>query len=84
MVNYRSHINIFELPAGDSSKTKVYILPLYGQGGDLATATVAFKDINGDNKPDMIIVINQVTHIAYINDNEQFRPLKPGEQTALY
>ncbi len=83
-VNYRSHIEIVELPAGDSSKAKIYTLPLYGQGLDLAVVTLAFKDVNGDGKPDMIIMINQVTHIVFINDSGQFRPLKSGEQTTPY
>ena len=83
-VNYRSHIEIIELPAGDSAKAKIYSLPLYGQGLDLAVVTLAFKDVNEDGKPDMIINVNQVAHIAYINDSGQFRPLKSGEQTTPY
>ncbi|HEX6553755.1 MAG TPA: VCBS repeat-containing protein [Ktedonobacteraceae bacterium] len=83
-LNFRSHIQIIELPAGDSAKAKIYSLPLYGQGLDLTVVTLAFKDVNGDGKPDMIISINQVTHIVFINDNGQFRPLKSGEQTTSY
>jgi hypothetical protein len=82
-INYHSQIQIIEEPAGDASHAKIYTLPLYGQGEDLAVVTLSFKDVNGDGKPDMIISVAN-THIAYINDNEQFRPLKPGEQTTPY
>jgi hypothetical protein len=58
-------------------------LPLYGDGEDLAVVTLSFKDVNGDGKPDMIITVAN-THIAYINENGQFRPLKPGEQVSQY
>jgi hypothetical protein len=82
-VNYRSSIQIIEEPAGDTSKAKIYMLPLYGQGEDLAVVMLSFRDLNGDNKPDMIISVAS-THIAYLNENNQFRPLKPGEHVSQY
>ena len=83
-LNFRSHIQIIEFPAGDTSKAKLYQgLPLYGDGEDLAVVTISFKDVNGDGKPDMIITVAN-THIAYINDSGQFRPLRPGEQVSQY
>jgi hypothetical protein len=81
-LNFRSHIQIIEFPAGDTTKAKIYQgLPLYGDGEDLAVVTITFKDVNGDGKPDMIISVAN-THIAYMNENGQFRPLKPGEQVS--
>ncbi len=83
-LNFRSHIQIIEFPAGDTTKAKIYQgLPLYGDGEDLAVVTLSFKDINGDGKPDMIISVAN-THIAYINENGEFRPLKPGERVSQY
>ena len=83
-MNFRSHIQIIEFPAGDTTKAKIYQgLPLYGDGQDLAVVTISFRDVNGDGKPDMIINVAN-THIAYINDNGQFRPLKPGEHVSQY
>ena len=83
-MNFRSHIQIIEFPAGDTTKAKIYQgLPLYGDGQDLAVVTLMFKDVNGDGKPDMIINVAN-THIAYINDGGQFRPLKPGEHVSQY
>ena len=46
---------VIEFPAGDSSKAKIYALPLYGDNQDLAVVTLSFKDVNGDNKPDLIV-----------------------------
>ena len=83
-MNFRSHIEIIEFPAGDTLKAKIYpVAPLYGDSQSLTAVTLAFKDISGDGKPDMIIMVSN-THIAYINDNGQFRPLKPGEQVSQY
>ncbi len=83
-MNFRSHIEIIEFPAGDTLKAKIYpVAPLYGDSQSLTAVTLAFKDISGDGKPDMIINVSN-THIAYINDNGQFRPLKPGEQVSQY
>jgi len=83
-LNFRSHIQVIEFPAGDTTKAKLYQgLPLYGDGQDLAVVTITFKDMNGDGKPDMIISVAN-THIAYLNDSGQFRPLRPGEQVRAY
>jgi len=83
-MNYRSHVIIVEFPGGDTTHARLYQGPaLYGDGQDLAAVTLAFKDINSDNKPDMILVVG-ATHIAFINDGGQFRLLKPGEQVASY
>jgi hypothetical protein len=81
-MNYHSQIQIIEFPGGNTSHAKIYQgLPLYGGRQDLAVVTLSFRDLNGDNKPDMIIIVGNA-HIAYINDQGQFRPLKPGEQVS--
>jgi hypothetical protein len=70
------------LPGGDASKAKIYVGPsLFGDESDLDPVTLTFRDVNGDGKPDMIIHVAG-TNIIYINDNGQFRPVKPGEQVA--
>jgi len=79
-INFNRRIEIIEFPGGDISHAKLYLGPsLFGDGEDLAVVTLSFKDVNGDGKPDMIINVAN-THIIYLNDNGQFRPLKPGEQ----
>jgi hypothetical protein len=78
-INLNRHIQIIELPGGDSSKAKIYIGPvLIGDGQDLAVVTLSFKDVKGDGKPDMIVNV-QNSRFVFINDNGSFRPARPGE-----
>jgi hypothetical protein len=79
-INLNHRIEIIEFPAGDAAHAKVYVaLSLMGDDETLAVVTLSFKDVNGDNKPDMIVTVGE-THYIFINDNGQFRPLKAGEQ----
>jgi hypothetical protein len=82
-MNLNRHIIIIEFPGGDPTKAKDYLGPsLFGDGQDLTPATLSFKDVNGDGKPDMIVHIQDQT-LVFINDRAQFRPLKPGEHITL-
>jgi hypothetical protein len=79
-INLNRRIEIIEVPAGDAAHAKIYFaLSLIGDGEDLAVPMLSFRDVNGDNKPDMIVTVGD-THYVFINDNGQFRPLKAGEQ----
>jgi hypothetical protein len=78
-INLNRHIIIIELPAGDSTKAKIYNGPtLFGDGQELTPVTLTFKDVNGDGLPDMEIHVQEQTLIM-INDQGSFRPPKPGE-----
>ena len=82
-INLQRHIQIIEFPGGDSSKAKIYTGPtLVGSGQELAVVTLTFKDVNGDGKLDMIVNV-QDNHFVFINDNGQFRPVRPGENVQL-
>ncbi len=82
-VNLNRHIIVIELPGGDSSKARIYnITTLFGDGQDLTPVTLTFKDVNNDGLLDMEIHIQDQT-VVYINQNGQFRPLKPGEHVSL-
>jgi hypothetical protein len=82
-LNLRKHIQIIELPGGDSTKMKVYVGPLLiGDGQELAPVTIAFKDVNGDGKPDMLVTV-QDSHFVFVNENGAFRPLRPAENVQL-
>ena len=82
-INLHSHIEVIEFPGGDVTHARVYLGPtLIGTGQDLVPVTLSFKDVNGDGKPDMIVSVGG-TIVVFINDNGQFRPLKPGEQVTL-
>ena len=82
-LNLQRHIEIIEMPGGDASKSKIYMGPvLIGQGQDLSVVTLSFKDVNGDNKPDMIVNV-QDSRFVFINENGGFRAARPGEQVQL-
>lgn len=82
-MNLNRHIVIVEFPGGDASHARIYSGPtLFGNGQDLTPVTAEFRDVNGDGKLDMIVMI-QDQRLVYINDGTQFRPLRPGEQVNL-
>jgi len=82
-LNLNRHIEIIEFPGSDASKARIYMGPtLVGSGQELAVVTLTFKDVNGDGKMDMIVNV-QDSHFVFINDNGQFRPLRPGENIQL-
>lgn len=82
-LNLHGHIEVIEFPGGDVTHARVYVIStLVGSGQDLAPVTLSFKDVTGDGKLDMIVSAGG-TIVVYINDNGQFRPLKPGEQVTL-
>jgi hypothetical protein len=82
-INLNRHIIVIELPGGDSSKARIYnITTLFGNGQELTPVTISFKDVNNDGLLDMEIHIQKQT-IVFINENGQFRPLKPTEHVHL-
>lgn len=82
-MNLNRHVEIIEFPGGDPTRAKVYIGPvLIGQGQDLAPVLLTFKDVNGDGKPDMIVIV-QDSRFVFINDNGAFRPPHSGENIHL-
>ncbi|BCL83511.1 hypothetical protein ccbrp13_59760 [Ktedonobacteria bacterium brp13] len=79
-LNLHSHIEVIELPGDNASKAKIYDGPtLTGSHTDSILVTLVFKDVNHDGKLD-IVVQTSTEQYPMINDNGQFRPLKPGER----
>ncbi|HEY6406577.1 MAG TPA: hypothetical protein VIY29_03805, partial [Ktedonobacteraceae bacterium] len=78
-MNLNRHIQIIELPGGDSAHARIYPGPvLFGDGQDLTPVTAEIRDVNGDGKPDLIVhILDQ--QLVFINDGTQFRPLHQGE-----
>ncbi len=77
------HIQIIELPGGDTAHARIYPGPvLFGDGQDLTPVTAEIRDVNGDGKPDIIVHI-QDQQLVFINDGTQFRPLRPGEHVNI-
>jgi hypothetical protein len=82
-LNLHGRIEIIELPGGDATHARIYLGPqLYGPGSGLVPVTLSFIDVNGDQRPDMVIHF-QGTEIVFINDQGGFRPLRPEERNAV-
>jgi len=82
-LNLHGRIEIIELPGGDATHARIYLGPqLYGINADSVPVTLSFIDVNGDNRPDMIIHF-QGTQVVFINDQGGFRPLRPEERAPV-
>ncbi len=78
-LNLHRHIEVIELPGGDASHAKVYIVAsMLQEGNDLAVVTLSFKDLTHHGKLDMIVTVGNDTFV-FINANGQFRPVQPGD-----
>jgi len=55
-INLHGQVEVFELPAGDPTKVRVFLGPiLSGAGADQVVVTVSFTDLDRDGTPDMIL-----------------------------
>jgi hypothetical protein len=73
-VNLHGQVIIVEFPAGSPAKSISYLGPLLVESNsDLIPVMLEFRDVNGDNKPDMLIHIGDKVFV-FINDGTQFRP----------
>ncbi len=55
-INLHGQVEVFELPAGDTTKVRVFLGPiLSGNGADQVVVTVSFADLDHDGTPDMVI-----------------------------
>lgn len=77
--NLNGDILVMELHPSDLAETHLYQGPLFsGPGADDYVATISFKDVNGDGKPDMIIAVNNQRYVL-MNDGTGFRPSTPSD-----
>ncbi|QBD78115.1 hypothetical protein EPA93_19785 [Ktedonosporobacter rubrisoli] len=82
-LNLNGQVIVIELPGGDATHALTYLGPqLIGTEQDHTPVSLQFRDVNGDGKPDMVIVANGQL-FPFVNDNGRFRPAKPGEQLHL-
>src|SRR5579884_74248 len=81
-MNLSGRAVVVEFPGGDATHARVYIGPIMASGHELDPVTLAFKDVNGDGKPDMIVSVAEVRQV-FINDNGSFRPMRQGEKINL-
>jgi len=82
-LNLHRHIEVIELAGGDAAHAHVFSGPeLYGINDDLTPVTLSFVDVNGDHRPDMIVLFQEV-RLAFINDGTSFRPPLPSERPSV-
>ncbi len=83
-LNLHGHVIVVEFPGGDASKARVYLGPMLAPGHDLDPVTLSFHDVNGDGKPDLIVLVAKAgIQAVFINDNGSFRPQRPGDHISL-
>jgi hypothetical protein len=83
-LNLHGHISVIEFPAGDASKAKVYLGPTLAPGHDLDPVTLKFQDVNGDGKPDLLVLVAKAgVEAVFINDHGSFRPVRPTDHVSL-
>jgi hypothetical protein len=77
-LNLDGHIEVIELPGGDASKSHIYLGPvLTGEGRAEVVVTLTFQDVNGDGRPDMIILFKDL-QVVFLNTGTGFQPLNPN------
>lgn len=78
-MNLHRQAMVIELIAGNPAKSISYAVPylISGQGGDLVPVTLDFRDVSGDRRLDMLVVIHLSSGdktFVFINDGQKFRP----------
>jgi hypothetical protein len=82
-LNLNGQVIIVEFPGGNAARAITYNGPtLLGNNASLIPITGSFKDVNGDGRPDMLVLIQSQT-LVFINTGTAFRPLQPGTQITV-
>jgi hypothetical protein len=65
-INLRGQVEVFELPAGDPTKVRVFLGPtISGAGADQVVITISFADIDHDGTPDLILHYGDNEEVLY-------------------
>jgi len=65
-VNLRGQVEVFELPAGDPTRVRIFLGPLLsGEGADQVVVTISFADIDHDGTPDLILHYGDNAEVLY-------------------
>jgi hypothetical protein len=65
-VNLKGRIEVFELPAGDPTKVRVFFGPtISGNGADQVVVTISFTDSDHDGTPDLILHYGDSEEVLY-------------------
>jgi hypothetical protein len=82
-MNLNRQVVIYQIPGGDSAKTRVITGPyLFGAGEDKTPVLLQFQDVNGDQTADMIVNIKNEA-IIFVNRGGQFQAMSPEERSQL-
>jgi hypothetical protein len=82
-MNLNRRVTIIEMQGSDPTKINTIIGPyLFGQGEDLAPVQISAQDLNGDNKADLIVSVNN-EQLFYLNDGASFKLATPEERAAI-
>ena len=78
-MNLHGSVDVIELPGGDVTHAKVFPGPhLLWSNADKAVVTLEVKDVNNDNKPDIIVHIVGDTDLLFRQTNANFVLLNNG------
>ena len=65
-LNVRGQVEVFELPAGDPTRVRVFLGPtISGNGADQVVVTISFADIDHDGTPDLILHYGDSEEVLY-------------------
>ncbi|MEN9934409.1 MAG: hypothetical protein RLZZ387_988 [Chloroflexota bacterium] len=82
-LNLNRQVVIYQIPGGDSAKTRVITGPyLFGAGEDKTPVLLQFEDVNGDQQKDMIVNIKNEA-IIFVNRDGQFQAISAEERSQL-
>ena len=65
-VNVHGQVEVFELPAGDPTRVRVFLGPLLsGNGADQVVVTISFTDLDHDGIPDLVLRYGDSAEVFY-------------------
>ncbi len=82
-MNLNRRVTIVQLPGGDTTQASVILGPyLFGQGEDLTPVELNAQDVNGDQKPDLVVSVKN-EQLLYLNDGASFKLATAEERAAI-
>jgi hypothetical protein len=76
-LNLDGHLEVIELAGGNPAHAHIYVGPtLTGTEAAQVPVTIAFQDVNGDGKPDLLLLFNGI-QVVYLNTGTSFQPIHP-------
>jgi hypothetical protein len=76
-LNLDRHLEVIELAGGNPAHAHIYVGPtLTGTEAAQVPVTIAFQDVNGDGRPDLLLLFNGI-QVVYLNTGTSFQPIHP-------